>query len=383
MHDFYKRAFVALACLAAASIIAGYACVKASYLQLRLLSEAGKAVPWRVETSSDASQGGESTIRMLQLQSTLGFQFNIAKSARHPYASTALVFEDANGKPAFADLSRYTSISFNARCSPANTLAFGVLTFDRNVTKGDNLLSYRNPSAFFACADSGARHEIDLQHLETPQWWFDMFKLDLSRQAYALDKVPRLSFGSTFQSPVHTESSVELGDITLNGRDVRYLYFLAIFLVIAWGGFGLWFFRQHAQALIANVKDKRDKDLPLVAYQKLSLEPHKDKEKSAVLRYLATNYANAALDLEALASQTGVNRNKVNDILKAELGFTFSGYLNKLRLTEAARLLAEKESASVAEIAYSVGYANVSYFNKLFKEEYQCTPKAFRSLSGL
>jgi AraC-like DNA-binding protein len=62
------------------------------------------------------------------------------------------------------------------------------------------------------------------------------------------------------------------------------------------------------------------------------------------------------------------------------LGFTFTGYLNKLRLTEAARLLADKPEASIAEIAYSVGYKNVSYFNKLFKEDYGCTPKIFRSI---
>ncbi|HTF85023.1 MAG TPA: helix-turn-helix domain-containing protein, partial [Cellvibrio sp.] len=61
-------------------------------------------------------------------------------------------------------------------------------------------------------------------------------------------------------------------------------------------------------------------------------------------------------------------------------GFTFTGYLNKLRLTEAARLLKEGEDANVAEIAYSVGYKNVSYFNKLFKEEYGCPPKAFKTL---
>jgi AraC-like DNA-binding protein len=61
---------------------------------------------------------------------------------------------------------------------------------------------------------------------------------------------------------------------------------------------------------------------------------------------------------------------------------TFTGYVNKLRLTEAARLLTEKSAATVAEIAYSVGYANVSYFNKLFKEEYGCTPKAFRTLAA-
>ena len=60
---------------------------------------------------------------------------------------------------------------------------------------------------------------------------------------------------------------------------------------------------------------------------------------------------------------------------------TFTGYLNKSRLTEAARLLSENSSAAILEIAYSVGDANVSYFNKLFKEEYGCTPKVFRSIS--
>jgi len=80
------------------------------------------------------------------------------------------------------------------------------------------------------------------------------------------------------------------------------------------------------------------------------------------------------------AATIAISRTKINDILKAELGFTFTSYLNKLRLTEAARLLAEKEDANIAEIAYSVGYKNVSYFNKLFKEEYGCTPKSFKSL---
>jgi AraC-like DNA-binding protein len=59
---------------------------------------------------------------------------------------------------------------------------------------------------------------------------------------------------------------------------------------------------------------------------------------------------------------------------------TFTAYLNKLRLTEAARLLAENEEANVSEIAYSVGYNNASYFNKLFKNEYGCTPKTFKTL---
>ena len=80
---------------------------------------------------------------------------------------------------------------------------------------------------------------------------------------------------------------------------------------------------------------------------------------------------------------TTVNRNKINEVLKFELGLTFTSYLNKLRLTEAAKLLKENTGLAVAEIAYSVGYSNVSYFNRLFKEEYGCTPKTFRSAPTL
>jgi AraC-like DNA-binding protein len=44
-------------------------------------------------------------------------------------------------------------------------------------------------------------------------------------------------------------------------------------------------------------------------------------------------------------------------------------------------LLTDKTGATVAEVAHSVGYANGSYFIKLFKEEYGCTPKVFKSLA--
>jgi AraC-like DNA-binding protein len=151
-------------------------------------------------------------------------------------------------------------------------------------------------------------------------------------------------------------------------------------MIVAWPAYAFWFFRRHTQALLADVEDKVRRDLPLVAYQQLSQDLHRDKEESAILRFLATAYPNPELDVETMVSTLGISRNKINEILKAELGFTFSTYLNKLRLTEAARLLGDKEDSSVAEIAYAVGYRNVSYFNKLFKEEYGCTPKTFRKL---
>ena len=169
--------------------------------------------------------------------------------------------------------------------------------------------------------------------------------------------------------------------MVLHGRDNRYIAALTVKLIAGWAAFAFWFFRAHSRALIGSVDNKLTKDLPLVAYRQLTLEPFKDKEKASILRFIATNYTNADLDLEGVVAATGANRNKVNEVLKTELGMTFTSYLNKLRLTEAARLLTEECRAAVAEIAYSVGYSNVSYFNKLFKEEYGCPPKAFRNLA--
>jgi AraC-like DNA-binding protein len=379
MHEFYKKALVGCFCLIAASVLFGYICLKQSYLKTSLLPSGDSPLAWQAQPSWDIRPGGAATLHIHESRERLRFDFSVPKSVEQVFAGVELLFRDGKGKPVHVDLSRYTSISLTVRCSPANTLSLGIPTFVGGISKRDEYLSYRAPTAYFSCSGNESRVELDLTRLETPQWWFYMAEQDLSRQAYKLDKVPKLFIGSTFQSPRDVTSSVEIAGLELRGRDRRYLLLFAVMAVIAWSGFGLWFFRKHTRALINDVKDKLQKDLPFVAYQQLSLEPHRDKEKTAILQFIATRYADAELDLERVVEETGINRNKINDVLKTELGFTFSGYLNKLRLTEAARLLAEKDTATVAEIAYSVGYGNVSYFNKLFKEEYGCTPKAFRS----
>jgi AraC-like DNA-binding protein len=379
MHEFYKKALLAGFCLLVASVVLGYACLRLSYLHVSLLPKGESPIPWKAQPSWEIRPGGRETFQMHEDKQRLRYDMGLVKSAELSHVALDMLFLDRKGKQTHVDLARYASISLMVRCSPANTLVLSVHTLEAQVHRPEDHLRYRAPGGHFSCTENASRVELDLTRLETPQWWYIMSQLNLSRQSYKLDKVPKMTIGSTPQSPVGIESGVEISELVLNGRDYRYLMLFAVVLFLAWGGFGLWFFVRHARALIEDVKSKLQKDLPFKAYQQLSLKPHRDKEKTAILQFIATNYANAELDLDTVIEQTGVNRNKIYDILKTELGFTFSGYLNKLRLTEAARLLAEQDSATVSEIAYSVGYSNVSYFNKLFKEEYGCTPKAFRS----
>jgi AraC-like DNA-binding protein len=378
MHEFYKKVLVVCFCLIAASIVLGYICLKQSYLQLSLLPSRDSPLAWQAKPSWDTRPGGNAVMHLHETQQRLSFDFTIAKSV-DAFAGPELFFLDRKGQEIHVDLSRYSSIALLVKCSPANMLSLSIPTFVGGISRQAEFLSYRTPLAYFSCSDNESRVELDLTRLETPQWWFAMAHQALSRQTYKLDRVPKIAIGSTFQSPRGATMDVQISELELRGRDRRYLLLYGVVLLLAWSGFAVWFFRQHALALIGDVKDKLQKDLPFVAYQQLSLEPHRDKEKMAILQFIGSSYADAELDLERVIEQTGVNRNKIYDILKTELGFTFSGYLNKLRLTEAARLLSVKDTATVAEIAYSVGYGSVSYFNKLFKEEYGCTPKAFRS----
>lgn len=380
MHEFYKRALLSFLCLLLASGLVSYLCVQHTFMHLPLLPMADSNLPWQAEAQTDVYHGGNSHLSIADEQFSLNFNFNLSPQSQYPFAGISMSFHNAQSEPTLVDLSAFDKIRFSAKCSQPNTLSFGLVAFDEQVSKPGEFLSYRAPSTFFSCTPDWRKVELDLTRLETPQWWFTMFKVELSRKAYSLDQIAKLSFGSSVQTPMEVDSNVQLNEITLLGYNWFYLYLLGGFLILAWGGYWIWFFRQHTAALIDELRDKIQRDRPLIAYQQLSVEPLRDKDRSAILHFMATQYANAELTLDAMATSIGVSRTKINDILKSEMGFTFTGYLNKLRLTEAARLLAQEEDANIAEIAYSVGYKNVSYFNKLFKEEYRCTPKTFKSL---
>ncbi len=382
MQAFYKKAMAVLVLLMAVDVLLACCLAYQSYLSLRLLP-ADDGVRWRYGTHLDASGGGTSSghIPAANRQALL-FDFKLTDAAQYPFVDAELVVQDADGRAALADISKYTSVTFTARCMPANTMVFGIATFDDKVSKQGNFLTYPSPLTFFSCNEEGVPVNLDLTRLTIPQWWFDALKLDISHQKYQLDKVAKFFFGTSSQSPRNVDAHAEFTEVTLHGRDYRYLYALAVLLPAGWLVYGVWYVRAHARALVTSLDCKLKKDLPLVAYRQLTLEPYRDKEKASVLRFIATNYSDPELDLERVVGSTGANRNKVNELLKSELGMTFTAYLNKLRLAEAARLLTESSGATVAQVAYSVGYTHVSYFNKLFKEEYGCTPKAFRTLAA-
>lgn len=380
MFRFYKKAVIVFLALATLTSLLAYVCLARTFRSDALLPAHKSVIPWTSTTDSDARDGGASSVSVNDSTHSLDFNITVEPDAQYPYASLMLIFGDAGNIKQVADFTQYSTLSFDVKCSMKNVLSFTVFSIDEHVTKPAEINTYRMAGTYFSCKEDWTRVEIDLRHLEVPEWWLKTFNFEFSDRDYRHARVKRVSFGSSLQSPVNTPFNIQIRELTLHGNDWRYEYaFWALFTLI-WGGFVLWFFKQHTQYLIADIEEKLQKNRPLIAYQQLSIEPHKDKEKSLILRFMATEYADPDMSLETAMTKLGINRIKINDVLKEELGLTFIAYLNKLRLAEAARLLSEQSDASIAEIAYRVGYNNASYFNKLFKSEYGCTPKMFRSV---
>jgi AraC-like DNA-binding protein len=382
MLTFYRNALAAFIAILVLTALVVYLGVMKSKLSASLFPGRDADFLW-VSAIEPKEPNGKTQLTLKSEVGTVEYDFFLDPEKPFPYTHYSIYFVDPIQSFVQADLHRFAEISFKIQCDPKNVLMLVLFSFDDKVTNLNNMATRRVSSTAFSCDKNWLEITINLADLDTPHWWLGRYGYEFSDTGYQLNKTMGFAWVNSLQSPLNTPSHVKLTDVKLLGTDHRYIYAAAAVSLGLWIVFFVWLLRRYVTVLTVDIREKVKQDQPLMAYKKLSIEPQKDKEKSAVLRFMATEYANPELSLEMAAVALGVNRTKINDILKDELGLTFSTYLNKLRLTEAARLLSENEEANVSEIAYSVGYNNVSYFNKLFKTEYGCVPKTFKALYPL
>lgn len=88
------------------------------------------------------------------------------------------------------------------------------------------------------------------------------------------------------------------------------------------------------------------------------------------------------ISLSDLAGVFNYNEKYIGRLFKSKTGYTVREYCNLLRIEQAKELLARTRQ-SVSDIAYRVGYNNITYFNRIFKEITGYTPKEYRKLSSV
>ena len=92
-----------------------------------------------------------------------------------------------------------------------------------------------------------------------------------------------------------------------------------------------------------------------------------------VERIIEENMSNEDFSVSFLAKEAGLSRSMLHRRLIRLTGKSATQLITELRLSRANELI-ENKVATVSEIAYMVGFASPSYFNKVFKKYYGISP---------
>lgn len=96
----------------------------------------------------------------------------------------------------------------------------------------------------------------------------------------------------------------------------------------------------------------------------------------SVYRFVEEHYKDG--ELSALAKELGFDLYWLSRRIKMLTGQTYTELLQSKRLSQAQFLL-QNTSLGVADIGHAVGYDNLSYFHRIFREHYGVSPRQWRS----
>ena len=106
----------------------------------------------------------------------------------------------------------------------------------------------------------------------------------------------------------------------------------------------------------------------------------RDKKIQQIEIYVSLHY-NHDIPIDEIASLVHMNRSSFCVFFKRMKGVSFTNYLNTYRMDIACRLLSTTDK-SVSEIAYGVGFNNLSHFCRTFLKYKEVSPTKYRNRMG-
>lgn len=96
-----------------------------------------------------------------------------------------------------------------------------------------------------------------------------------------------------------------------------------------------------------------------------------------VLTYCFAHYKEN-ISVDDVAKGLHLSKSSVSHIFSNNLSINFCDYMNSLRLSDAVKLLKNKEF-SITEISFMSGFSTIRTFNRAFKRKYGITPTEYRN----
>jgi ligand-binding sensor domain-containing protein/signal transduction histidine kinase/CheY-like chemotaxis protein/AraC-like DNA-binding protein len=123
------------------------------------------------------------------------------------------------------------------------------------------------------------------------------------------------------------------------------------------------------------LRDRYKKEITLQP-SKLAITSPDEIFLEKVMNFIENNMAEPSLNVEELGKEVFMSRVTLYRKIKALTNQTTIEFIRSVRLKKAAQYL-ETKSYSVTEAGYKVGFTDIDYFRKCFKEQFGKTPKEY------
>lgn len=123
----------------------------------------------------------------------------------------------------------------------------------------------------------------------------------------------------------------------------------------------------------SHLEDSLKEDINTYLLDSMPYQKHIDR----ALAYIQRSYRKD-ISLSDAAAYCGISPNYFSLLFKQKTGESFTKYLNRLRI-EKAKMLLSQTDLYIYEISDSIGYGDLAYFSKIFKQQTGLSPSEWRS----
>jgi len=325
----------------------------------------------RISALDDKNWNGNSHIdKFIFDEHTLQLQYTLKEGAAIPLVFYTLYLSHPEKG---LDLSHYTSLSLRIKDASIKNVTIFIKTFlpGISLTDSKNAHTLRH-NQFILQLHPGKRHyDIPLKDFLTPDWWLEMMQTDTT-------KIPIESFSKvvtfdmqfnpfSFDTVINKPEHITIENITFR----KELPLVGILLC--------WFTGVYACVyiilLFVNLLKKKQHELP--QQKEIEVTSYRDDAIQRIKVFIESNYCNEQISTQLMYKTLGIPPARIFGLIKDKYDMTFKQLINKMRSTEAKRLLKDTD-LRIVDIAFRLGFNNVSYFNRLFKESEGVTPSDYR-----
>jgi AraC-like DNA-binding protein len=296
----------------------------------------------------------------LKEDGSIDFQYHLSPNLEEPFAGNN--YQPAKGD--FFDFSKYDDIVINLTSSRSELIP---ITFTLDYEGFTDSTALTNVPYFHLLKYDGnqSSYIIPISEFEIPGWWLRHHKLKESD--FPKPELNRVNFFVIGSCQAIGPGGKDIINIKSIGAKENKSFLKTTIAIVA-------SLLVVTVLILGLVHSKKKVE---VNYKPTVLEDSQQAQLSEIDKYIYDHYSNPELSLELLAKEVGMSSREVSKQIKETYQQSIKEYLNTIRITEVKRLLKETNEP-ISEIAYAVGYNNISHFNRVFKQYTDQSPKQFR-----